>query len=99
MASEYMGDALIITGKYTDNSGAEKNRYAKVGTWFKNENGNISVKIDILDKWVSLFDKKEPDNNQGGNQQNNNNQNQNQNQNQNRNNNNNNNNGGGRSSY
>lgn len=94
-----MGDICQATGSYQDQNGNNKTRYTKLGAWFKDDQGRISAKLDVLPMpklrkdnngevtqacWVSLFAAQ--DNNNQGNQNNNRN---NQNQNQNRNNNNN----------
>lgn len=57
----YMGDVCAITGKYTDQSGQEKNRYMRVGAWFQSDKG-ISVKLEAApypnesgEVWLSLF--------------------------------------------
>lgn len=58
----YMGDVCAITGRYTDQSGQEKNRYIRVGAWFQSDKG-ISVKLEAIpypngkggEVWLSLF--------------------------------------------
>ena len=57
----YMGD--VCTGrKYQDNQGQEKTKYTKIGTWFENDQGQLSVKLDALpmpdekgECWLKLF--------------------------------------------
>ena len=96
----YMGDVCQATGRYQDQQGNNKTSYVKLGRWFKDDQGRISLKLDALPMnriktgqngeiqegcWLSLFE----------NQNNNNNQNNNQNRQNNNNNGNFNNNGGG----
>jgi hypothetical protein len=51
-----------VTGTYTDRQGAEKKRYANVGTLFQYEDGGFALKLDSIpvgDGWngfVSFFD-------------------------------------------
>lgn len=66
MASQLMGDACAISGKYAGNDGQEKNRYVKLGVWFQNaETGALSIKLEALpipfegQAWISLFQKRE----------------------------------------
>ena len=57
----YMGD--VCTGrKYQDNQGQEKTKYTKIGVWFENDQGQLSVKLDALpmpdekgECWLKLF--------------------------------------------
>ena len=57
----YMGD--VCTGrKYQDNQGQEKTNYTKIGAWFENDQGQLSVKLDALpmpdekgECWLKLF--------------------------------------------
>ena len=57
----YMGD--VCTGrKYQDNQGQEKTKYTKIGAWFENDQGQLSVKLDALpmpdekgECWLKLF--------------------------------------------
>lgn len=56
-----MGD--VCTGrKYQDNQGQEKTKYTKIGAWFENDQGQLSVKLDALpmpdekgECWLKLF--------------------------------------------
>lgn len=51
-------DIVIITGKYTDVDGKEKNRYEKLGVVFNDEKGS-KIKIDLTpiawDGWAYLY--------------------------------------------
>ena len=57
----YMGD--VCTGrKYQDNQGQEKTNYTKIGAWFENDQGQLSVRLDALpmpdekgECWLKLF--------------------------------------------
>ena len=57
----YMGD-VCIGRKYQDNQGQEKTKYTKIGAWFENDQGQLSVKLDALpmpdekgECWLKLF--------------------------------------------
>lgn len=57
----YMGD--VCTGrKYKDQQGQDKTKYTKIGAWFENDQGQLSVKLDALpmpdengECWLKLF--------------------------------------------
>lgn len=57
----YMGD--VCTGrKYKDAQGQEKTKYTRIGAWFENDQGQLSVKLDALpmpdqngECWLKLF--------------------------------------------
>jgi|TARA_Y100000034_G_C6603837_1_gene262749 hypothetical protein len=58
-------DAVVATGKYTDNQGNEKTRYVNIGTVFKRDDGSVCMKLDAVpvgvpdwQGWVNFFDKK-----------------------------------------
>ena len=62
----YMGDVCVVTGTYQDQQGQEKARFAKIGSWFENEQGQLSVKLEALplpdpkgEVWLKLFAKKD----------------------------------------
>ena len=62
----YMGDVCVVTGTYQDQQGQEKARFAKIGSWFENEQGQLSVKLEALplpdpkgEVWLKLFTKKD----------------------------------------
>ena len=43
----YMGD--VCTGrKYKDQQGQDKTKYTKIGAWFENDQGQLSIKLDAL---------------------------------------------------
>jgi hypothetical protein len=55
--------AVTVTGKYTDRSGQEKNRYLRVGTLFERPDGTQCVKIDAIPVgepgwtgWINFYD-------------------------------------------
>jgi len=54
--------AVAVTGTYTDREGNEKKRYTPIGTLFRYEDGNFSLKIDSVpvgpgwNGFVSFFD-------------------------------------------
>lgn len=55
--------AVTVTGKYTDGSGQEKNRYLRVGTLFERPDGSQCVKIDAIPVgepgwtgWINFYD-------------------------------------------
>lgn len=61
-----MGDVCVVTGTYQDQQGQEKARFAKIGSWFENEQGQLSVKLEALplpdpkgEVWLKLFAKKD----------------------------------------
>ena len=52
----------VVTGKYTDKEGKEKNSRLKVWVWFLKDNGTLSVKLDAMpvkseyyEWWISGF--------------------------------------------
>lgn len=51
-------DLVVITGKYQDKDGKDKNRYQKIGTLFEDDKGQ-KVKIDLFpvgfDGWAYLY--------------------------------------------
>ncbi len=52
---------LVATvGKYTDQSGQEKNRYQRMGTMFKRDDGTFALKIEAVpvefNGWVNFYD-------------------------------------------
>lgn len=57
----YMGD-VCIGRRYKDQQGLDKTKYTKIGAWFENDQGQLSVKLDALpmpdengDCWLKLF--------------------------------------------
>ncbi len=79
-------NATIVTGTYTDRTGATKNSYLNVGKLFVYNNGGMSLKLDALPTGgqnINFYDIKPKQNNQQQNQQNNQQQNQQNNQQQN----------------
>lgn len=46
--STYMGDICVSTGKYTDQQGQQKNRYEKIGAWFQDDQGRVSIKVTMI---------------------------------------------------
>jgi len=64
MSNSYYGDAVVSTGEYKDQQGQVKKRWSKIGAMFRDsENGNISIKLDVLPMpkadgcWVKIFKK------------------------------------------
>jgi len=62
----YMGDVCVVTGTYKDDQGQEKPRFAKIGAWFENEQGQLSAKLEALplpdpkgEVWLKLFVKQD----------------------------------------
>ncbi len=62
----YSGDICVSTGSYTDKQGNNKNRYEKIGAWFTDDQGRISINISMIPLippkkdggigfWASLF--------------------------------------------
>ncbi len=55
-------DVVAITGKYTDNSGQEKNRYTNIGVVLETKHG-LSLKMEAVpvgwDGWAGLYEPKE----------------------------------------
>lgn len=57
-------DAVVVTGKYTDGSGKEKNRYLTVGAVLENEHGHLSLKLEAIpvvgfNGWINFYAPKE----------------------------------------
>ena len=54
--------AVAVTGTYTDRNGSEKKRYTTIGTLFRYDDGNFSLKIDAVpvgqgwNGFVSFYD-------------------------------------------
>jgi hypothetical protein len=53
-------DAVVVTGKYTDSSGKEKNRYLTVGAVLENEHGHLSLKLEAIpvvgfNGWINFY--------------------------------------------
>ena len=54
--------AVAVTGTYTDRNGSEKKRYTTIGTLFRYDDGNLSLKIDAVpvgqgwNGFVSFYD-------------------------------------------
>ncbi len=48
MATTYMGDICVTTGKYMDNQGRERSRFERIGAWFQDDQGRISIKITMI---------------------------------------------------
>lgn len=55
--------AVTVTGKYTDGSGQEKNRYLRMGTLFERPDGSQCLKLDALPVgepgwtgWINFYD-------------------------------------------
>jgi len=54
--------AVAVTGTYTDRNGSEKKRYTTIGTLFRYDDGNMSLKIDAVpvgqgwNGFVSFYD-------------------------------------------
>ena len=44
----YSGDICVKTGSYTDAQGQSKNRYEKIGAWFTDDQGRISINISMI---------------------------------------------------
>ena len=57
--------AVASTGTYTDRNGSEKKRYTTIGTLFRYDDGNFSLKIDAVpvgqgwNGFVSFYDLEE----------------------------------------
>jgi hypothetical protein len=57
--------AVAVTGTYTDRQGAEKKRYTTIGTLFRYDDGNVSLKLDSVpvgqgwNGFVSFYDLEE----------------------------------------
>lgn len=61
MAAKRTHDVVATVGKYTDAGGAEKKRYANVGSAFTDDQGRVSIKLDTVpvtpewSGWLSLY--------------------------------------------
>lgn len=62
MAAKPIRKLVVKTGEYIDNvTGQNKARWLNVGTLFKHDDGNISIKLEALpiakefDGWISAF--------------------------------------------
>ncbi len=67
MASFKKYDAVCTIGKYTDRQGNEKKRYVNVGSVFEDEQGRLSLKMDVIpvglewSGWISMYEPKAKD--------------------------------------
>lgn len=58
-------NVVAVTGKYTDNTGQEKNRYVIVGAAFTREDGSMAIKMETIpvgtgwNGWLNLYLPKE----------------------------------------
>lgn len=54
-------NVVAVTGKYTDNSGQERNRYVTIGAAFTREDGSMAIKLESLpvgpgwNGWANLY--------------------------------------------
>jgi hypothetical protein len=62
----HMGDVCAACGMYDGQDGQAKTRFVRVGAWFENDQGALSVKLDALplqdskgECWLKLFPKKD----------------------------------------
>lgn len=62
MAAKPIRKLVVKTGEYIDNvSGKNKGRWLQVGTLFKHDDGNLSIKLEAVpmsrdfDGWISVF--------------------------------------------
>ena len=75
MAAQFMGDVCAKVGEYNDQQGNPKARYLKVGTWYQDDQGRVSVKLLAMPIapdpktgvgcWLSLFHKQDDNQQQG----------------------------------
>lgn len=75
--AQFMGDVCARVGEYNDQQGNTKARYLKVGSWYQDDQGRISIKLLAMPiapdpktgvgSWLSLFHKQ--DEQQTGNDQ------------------------------
>lgn len=60
MPSRRTHDVVATTGEYTDHSGEKKKRYSNCGSAFTDDQGRISIKLDLVpvtpdwSGWLSL---------------------------------------------
>ncbi len=59
MAARKKYDLAVVTGTYTDNSGAQKNRYQNVGAVMEKEDGGTFI---MLERWFNPAGVPNPDN-------------------------------------
>lgn len=77
----HMGDVCATCGTYQDQQGNAKSRFVRIGSWFENDKGELSVKLDALpmaslnpksnemECWLKLFVKKDDQQQQAPQQQ------------------------------
>jgi hypothetical protein len=62
-------DCIVKNGTYTDKTGAEKNRWQKIGVCVETKQGGLAVKLETIpvtwDGWISLAEPK-PKESSGG---------------------------------
>jgi len=55
-------DAVVVTGKYTNNQGEEKKRYMTIGALFERDDKSVALKLEAIplgfDGWVNFYDPK-----------------------------------------
>ncbi len=65
MAMELIKDAVVTTGKYTNNAGEEKSSYMTIGKLFRRDNDTLCMKLDSVpvgsefSGWINFYDRKE----------------------------------------
>jgi len=67
MSMQKTKNAVVVTGKYTNNAGEEKNSYMTIGSLFEREDGSLVMKLDAVpvgsefSGWVNFYDPKPRD--------------------------------------
>lgn len=55
-------DCIVKNGTYTDKTGAEKNRWQKIGVCVETKQGGLAIKLEAIpvvwDGWISLAEPK-----------------------------------------
>lgn len=59
-------ECIVKNGTYTDKTGAEKNRWQKIGVCVETKQGGLAVKLETIpvtwDGWISLAEPKPREN-------------------------------------
>lgn len=63
---------VVKSGEYTDQDGRSRNRWQRIGSVFRHDDGGTTIKLDCVpvglpdwDGWVSVFSRDEPQDSAG----------------------------------
>jgi len=78
--SKYAGDVCVISGSYQNKDGEKRNRYLKLGSYFKDDKGRVGILLQAVPvnmntgkdggTWLTMFPAKPADGENTGNNNN-----------------------------